>query len=133
LADLAAEASGRDLEAALEKRIANRSADHWITILRRSGVAAERVVLKLTNLIDDPLARAQGLVVTREHDVLGLVTTAGPGIKLSKTPVRLGRPAPKPGADAKEILSEIAMEDELERLLSHRVVVTEGIEAGGAS
>lgn len=132
LADLA-KLLGRDLEAALERRISTRNAEDWIAVLRRAGLAAERVVLKLTNLIEDPIARAQGLVVTREHDVLGLVTTAGPGIKLSGTPVRLGRPAPKPGADAKEILTEIAMEDELEQLLSHRVVVTEGIEAGGAS
>jgi crotonobetainyl-CoA:carnitine CoA-transferase CaiB-like acyl-CoA transferase len=132
LADLA-DRQGADLELALEQRFSRKDSAEWLQILVRSGLAAERVILRLVHLHDDSRAREQGLVVTRPHDGLGLVTTAGPGIKLSGTPVILGRPAPRPGADAAEILREIGMEGEMARLIREGVVVTEGIEAGGAS
>jgi hypothetical protein len=45
----------------------------------------------------------------------------------------LGCPAPKPGADAAELLAEIGMADQLDRLVREGVVVIDGIKAGGAS
>ena len=62
-----------------------------------------------------------------------MVSTAGPAAKLSRTPVDPGCPAPRPGRDAASILGEIGMAGELERLIHQRIVVTEGIEPGGAS
>jgi len=132
LSDLA-DKQGTDLERALEQRFTKHSAAQWLKILWDAGIAAERCVIKLTSLIDDPLARAQGLIVSREHAELGMVSTGGPAIKLSRTPVILGCPAPKPGADAAAILAEIGMEKELDRLIKDGVVVTEGILPGGAS
>ncbi len=124
---------GAELERALEQRFTKHSAAEWLKILWGASIAAERCVLKLTSLTDDPRVRAQGLAVSREHAELGMVTTAGPGIKLSGTPVILGCPAPKPGADAAAILAEIGMDKELGRLIKDGVVVTEGVLPGGAS
>jgi formyl-CoA transferase/CoA:oxalate CoA-transferase len=132
LADLAA-LQAVEVERALEARFAQRNAADWIALLARAGIAAQRVALKLTELTEDPLVRAQGLALTREHAELGLVTTTGPGIKLSRTPITAGCPAPKPGADARELLAEIGMAEELDRLVREGVVVVDGIKAGGAS
>ena len=132
LADLAT-LDGADLERALEARFRSHAVTDWIARLVRCGIAATQVVLKLTSLTEDPLVRAQGLALVREHAELGLVVTTGPGIKLSRTPVTPGRPAPKPGADAGELLAEIGMADALERLVAEGVVVVDGIQAGGAS
>jgi crotonobetainyl-CoA:carnitine CoA-transferase CaiB-like acyl-CoA transferase len=46
---------------------------------------------------------------------------------LSRTPVRAGRAAPAPGADAASILAEIGHEADLPRLVADGVVVTEGV------
>ncbi|RPI47286.1 MAG: hypothetical protein EHM59_04925, partial [Betaproteobacteria bacterium] len=102
-------------------------------ILARAGIAAQPVALKLASLTEDPRVRAQGLALVREHAELGQVVTTGPGIRLSRTPVTAGRPAPKPGADAPELLAEIELAGELDRLVAEGVVVIDGIKAGGAS
>ncbi len=135
LADLACLAgkAGSELEQALTQRFRTRSADDWVALLMPSGIAAQREVLKLDRLLDDPLVRAQGLALTREHEGLGRVTTTGPGIRLSRTPVQPGRPAPRPGADAADILAEVGLAHRLDEWIREGVVVTEGIQAGGAS
>jgi crotonobetainyl-CoA:carnitine CoA-transferase CaiB-like acyl-CoA transferase len=78
----------------------------------------------------DPLVQARGLAVTREHEGFGPITTTAPGMRLSRTPVTVGRPAPKPGSDAPGILAEIGMAGELERLVRAGVVAVDGVKAG---
>ena len=56
----------------------------------------------------DPWVIAHGLSLTREHDAIGPVTTCGPAPRLSRTPVRPGRRAPKPGL-GREILEEYGL------------------------
>ncbi len=80
--------------------------------------------------MNDPYVVAHNLSVTRPHDVLGDVTTTGPAPRLSRTPVRLGNPAPLPGADAAEILAGIGRASDIERLIAAGVVKVEGIRAG---
>ncbi len=132
LADIA-EKTGTDLEQALEQRFRSQSVENWVAALTRAGITTHRVIMKFMDHMDNPVVRAQGLSLTREHDELGLVTTAGPGIKLSRTPIKAGRPAPKPGSDAASILGDIGMAHELDRLVREKVVVVDGILPGGAS
>ena len=73
---------------------------------------------------------SHGLSLTREHDELGLITGFGPAPRLSKTPVAPGRPAPKPGSHGKEILAEIGMAGDFERLVDQGVILTDGVTAG---
>ena len=79
----------------------------------------------------DPWVTAHELSLTREHDEMGLVTTCGPAPRLSRTPIRAGQPASKPGSDAYEVLSEIGLTDrEIEALIEAGVVRVDGVTAG---
>ena len=69
-------------------------------------MGAQRVVTDVRELMENPWVKAHGLSLTREHEELGLITTCGPAPRLSRTPVRPGNPASKPGSDAREILEE---------------------------
>ena len=80
--------------------------------------------------MDDPWTSAHGLSMTREHDELGLVTTCGPAPRLSRTPVHPGRPAAKPGVDARDILEEVGLGARFKELVESQVVVVEGVNAG---
>lgn len=71
--------------------------------------------------------RGRGLVVTREHEGFGPLTTNAPSPRFSRTPAKPGRPAPRPGSDAASILAEIGLADDLDRLIAERVVVVEGV------
>ena len=132
LADLANDTnqSGADLERALETRLRTRDVAAWVEILIKAGIGAHRVVPSLAELMTDPLVQARGLAITREHEGFGQITTTAPGVKLSRTPMTVGRPAPKPGSDAASVLAEIGMRGELERLVREHVVAVDGVKAG---
>ena len=129
LADLAGR-SGADLERALEERMRSRSVAAWVEVLTKAGIGAHRVVPSLAELMTDPLTVARGLAVTRDHEGFGPITTTAPGVRLSRTPVTVGRPAAKPGSDAASVLAEIGMSGELERLIREKVIAVDGVKAG---
>jgi crotonobetainyl-CoA:carnitine CoA-transferase CaiB-like acyl-CoA transferase len=87
-------------------------------------------VPSLVELMTDPLVQARGLAVTRDHQDFGPITTTAPGVKLSRTPMTIGRPAAKPGSDAASVLADIGMDGELERLIREGVIAVEGVKAG---
>lgn len=129
LADLA-DQGGADLERALETRLRTRSVTAWVETLNKAGIGAHRVVPSLAELMTDPLVQARGLAITREHAGFGQITTTAPGVRLSGTPMTVGRPAPKPGSDAAGVLAEIGMGAELARLVREGVVAVDGVKAG---
>jgi crotonobetainyl-CoA:carnitine CoA-transferase CaiB-like acyl-CoA transferase len=124
---------GEPLERALEVRFRERTVAAWEPLLRDAGIASHRVLLDFASVMQDPAAIAQGMSLTRHHPGQGMVTTNGPGIRLSRTPLTPGRPTPMPGTDATSILAEIGMAEDLDRLVQERVLVTHGVEPGGAS
>jgi crotonobetainyl-CoA:carnitine CoA-transferase CaiB-like acyl-CoA transferase len=121
---------GAELEAALERCIEKATVEEWMTRLRAAGIGAHPVLLSIDPLLSDQYVLSHGLSVTRVHDEIGPVTTCGPAVRLSQTPVAIGRPAPKPGSDAASILAEIGMESELEALVERGVIRTQGVMAG---
>jgi crotonobetainyl-CoA:carnitine CoA-transferase CaiB-like acyl-CoA transferase len=129
LADLASRA-GTDLARELEARLRGRSVAAWVEVLNQAGIGAHRVVPSLVELMTDPLVQARGLAITRDHQGFGPITTTAPGVKLSRTPVSVGRPAAKPGSDAASVLAEIGMGGELERLVREGVIAVDGVKAG---
>jgi crotonobetainyl-CoA:carnitine CoA-transferase CaiB-like acyl-CoA transferase len=129
VADLAA-LSGVALERALAERMHSRSVAAWVDALTKAGIGAHRVVPSLVELMTDPLVQARGLAITRDHEGFGPITTTAPGIKLSRTPVNVGRPAPKPGSDAASVLAEIGLGSELARLIREGVIAVDGVKAG---
>ena len=110
-----------------------RAVAEWERVLSQAAIPSQRVYLRFEDLMQDPVVIAQGLSLTRPHEGQGLVTTTGPGIRLSRTPMSPRRPAPMPGTDAASVLGEIGMAQDLERLVEEGVVVTSGVYPGGAS
>jgi crotonobetainyl-CoA:carnitine CoA-transferase CaiB-like acyl-CoA transferase len=122
---------GEALEQALEQRLAGATVDTWVTRLTRAGIGAHHYVGALEELMADPWVTAHELSLTRAHEGMGLVTTCGPAPRLSRTPIRVGLPASKPGSDAYEVLSDIGLTDrEIGALIEAGVVRVDGVKAG---
>lgn len=123
-----AEVAPAEREAFLEQRFAADTVASWVERLVAAGAGAHRTA-RVVDLMDDPWARAHGLSITREHEGLGPITTTGPAPRLSRTPVRPGRPAPRPGSDAASILARVGLESELDRLVRDGVIIVDGVAA----
>ncbi|HJM89664.1 MAG TPA: CoA transferase [Dehalococcoidia bacterium] len=108
--------SGASLEAELERRFAEGSAEEWCERLVAAGIGAHRLT-GIAELMDDPWVIAHGLSLTRAHDNGSEITTVGPVARLSGTPVVAGRPAVSPGADGLAILEGLGLGDEFEALI----------------
>jgi crotonobetainyl-CoA:carnitine CoA-transferase CaiB-like acyl-CoA transferase len=121
---------GDALAQSLAERFRSNAVETWVRRLNDAGIGAHRVVFDLVDLLNDSRVVDQGLSITREHDELGLVTTCGPSPRLSWTPVAPGRPAPKPGAQGREILEEIGLGERFDRLVEQSVILTDGVAAG---
>jgi crotonobetainyl-CoA:carnitine CoA-transferase CaiB-like acyl-CoA transferase len=130
LSDLTA-LQGEALAQALAQRFAGDTVDTWVARLTRASIGAHRYVGDLEELMSDSWVTAHDLSLTREHDEMGLVTTCGPAPRLSRTPIRVGQPAPKPGSDAYEILTEIGLsERDIGALVEAGVIRLDGVKAG---
>jgi crotonobetainyl-CoA:carnitine CoA-transferase CaiB-like acyl-CoA transferase len=122
---------GQALEQALTQHFAHDTVEAWVARLTRAGIGAHRYVGDLEQLMADPWVTAHELSLTREHHEMGLVTTCGPAPRLSRTPIRVGQAAPKPGSDAYEILGEIGLStSDIDRLIDTGVVRVDGVAAG---
>ncbi len=122
--------SGTALEQALTQRFLTNTVDYWVATGTAAGIGAHRCILDLPELMQDPWVAAHELSATREHDEIGLVTTCDPAPRLSATPVCIGRPAPKPGSDAADILAEIGLDHRLDELVASGVIRLDGVAAG---
>jgi crotonobetainyl-CoA:carnitine CoA-transferase CaiB-like acyl-CoA transferase len=121
---------GTALEQALEQRFPTNTVAYWVSRCLAAGLGAHRCILDLPELMQDPWVVAHQLSATREHDDIGLVTTCGPAPRLSRTPVHIGKPAPRPGSDAHSILAEIGLVDRLDSLIAAGIVRVDGVVAG---
>ncbi len=93
------------LAQALAGVFAARPVAHWLAALEGAGInAAENVTIG--DFRNAPPVREAGLIVTREHPGQGTADHLGNTVRLSATPMQLGRPTPVLGADAVEILTE---------------------------
>jgi crotonobetainyl-CoA:carnitine CoA-transferase CaiB-like acyl-CoA transferase len=70
-------------------------------------------VVSVPALMADAAVQARGLSITRRHDTGDEITTIGPAVRLSRTPVTPGRPVASPGADAAAILAALGRADDL--------------------
>ena len=121
---------GEALTSLLARQFSSDTVESWVQRLNDAGIGAHRVLPDLAELMDDPWVVDHGLSITRDHDEIGPVTTCGPAPWLSRTPVAPGRPAPKPGAQAREILEEIGLGHRFDHLVEQGVVLVDGVAAG---
>jgi len=116
--------AGAELEAALEKRIAAKPAEEWVKLLATVGASAQPMRAALS-LMSDPWVISHGLSITRTHKGGNVITTIGPPMRLSRTPVVPGNPASPPGADALEVLTKAGVPERLNDLVAKQVVLLE--------
>jgi crotonobetainyl-CoA:carnitine CoA-transferase CaiB-like acyl-CoA transferase len=102
-------------ESDLEVQFSGLPADVWVERLRKAGIAAQ-VRVPVAELMVDPYVRSRGLSVAQDVDGVGETTAPGLPVRLSRTPMRLGEPPHRPGADALRILEEIGLAEELPKL-----------------
>ena len=122
MAALGLDATGEQLEAALEAHFAATTVDDAVTQLLAAGMGAHAVRSVPENMESDWLT-TRGVSITRDHVGVGPVRTTGPSPRLSHTPVRPGAPAAAPGADGAAILEQSGLSDERAALVESRVVV----------
>ncbi len=84
-----------------------RTVAEWVATLSAKGIGAAPVG-SVEDAMTTPRAVELGLSVTREHEGRGRVRTNGPSVRMSRTPVSVGRPAMTPGSGAAEVLGERA-------------------------
>jgi len=98
--------SGDDtLTKSLAEVLTSRPREEWEKLINPTGVSviANRQVAEFR---DDADIRKAGLIVGRDHPGVGQADHLGSVAKLSKTPMRVGRPTPLLGAETDEILIE---------------------------
>ena len=89
------------IDNATEKKTVN----HWIDVINKGGCPCGRV-MDLKEVFDDPQVRAMDMVLDVDHGDCGIVRMTGFPVKLSKTPARVHRPAPKLGEHNEEIFGD---------------------------
>ncbi|MDE3076475.1 MAG: CoA transferase, partial [Chloroflexota bacterium] len=114
LPDLAGR-QGSSLEPALESAFCSRPAADCVALLTQAGIAAQAVVGK-AELMQEPWARASGLSLTQVASEVGEVVMPGVPVRLSRTPMRPGHAAGRPGGDAESILAELGLADQIPAL-----------------
>jgi crotonobetainyl-CoA:carnitine CoA-transferase CaiB-like acyl-CoA transferase len=128
-------ASGDDLPVLLEKEglaglagsleavFRSRPVAEWEALLHAHGVAAH-AFRSIAQVMDDDIAIARGLSVTREHPGLGSGREVGQIVRFASRPDLTLPPATAPGWHTRQILTEMGRAAELEQLLAQRVVAT---------
>ncbi len=83
-----------------------QTVDHWIEVINAAGCPCGRV-MNLAEVFSDPQVLSQEMVLDVEHPGHGTVRMTGFPVKLSDTPARIHRPAPKLGEHTEEILGPL--------------------------
>lgn len=91
------------------KTFKSAPAQFWVDRLVAAGIGAHILVYQ-ADLMDDPVARARGLVIEREHQGEGRIRMAGPSPRLSRTPARATRPAGRPGSETRSVLDGLGLD-----------------------
>ncbi len=95
---------------------------HWLTKCEAAGVPAGPIYT-VPEALDDPHARARGMVQELTHPKLGRVKGLGNPVKMSRTPPVMAKVAPALGEDTEAILRELGLaEAEIATLRADRVV-----------
>lgn len=108
-ADLPSRARNSDaLAEIIAERLAGEATEDVLLTLRGAGLPHGTVSATAFALLDHPDAQQIGLICEIEDPTLGTETVTGPPVRLSATPARTVRPAPRLGEHTAEVLSELA-------------------------
>lgn len=90
----------------LEGRLKAKGNAHWVRLLEAEGIPVGPVQ-SYDEVFADPQVKARAMVAELEHPSAGRMRTLGIPVKLSETPGRLRRPAPRLGEHRDEIIAEL--------------------------
>ena len=110
------------LESLIEAATLTQPRAHWLARCETAGVPAGPIYT-VPEALDDPHARARGMVQELMHPQAGRVKGLGNPVKMSVTPPVLDKAAPALGEDTDAILRELGLADgEIAALRDARVV-----------
>ncbi|UFU02774.1 CoA transferase [Ruania suaedae] len=126
LAGLDAETHGwthRDeLHAIVAAHLRRQNTQHWLDVLLPAGMWVGPVY-GYEQLVQDPQIQHNQTFVEYDHPTEGRVKTPGFPYRMTKTPPRIDRGAPRVGEHTREILNELGVDpDRTERLVGDGVV-----------
>ena len=87
------------------------SREHWLARFEADGIPCGPINTYADTLADEQIV-AREMVVETDHPTLGRLRTLGAPVKLSRTPLTTGRPAPVLGQHTREVLGEVGYTDE---------------------
>ena len=125
----AAEVSPADaaaVQAALTAALAERSATEAVQALQQAGVGAH-VVLTTEQVMTSEPATKLGLSLIQRSEEFGPVVMPGLTVRLSQSPLVLGRAAGRAGSDAESILAEVGLAGRMTELSRYWVLRTEDL------
>ena len=108
--DTARVANHRVLADRIEKVTRTRARKHWLARFEAEGIPCGPINSYAEALTDEQIV-ARGMVVDTDHPTLGRLRTLGTPLKLSRTPLAAGRPAPLLGQHTTEVLGEAGYSD----------------------
>jgi crotonobetainyl-CoA:carnitine CoA-transferase CaiB-like acyl-CoA transferase len=113
----------RELEALLEKAIAEQDREPLLRALEEAGVPATPVNT-VQQVMDDPQTAARAMIERVVHPRLGEIPVVGTPVKFSRMRPSVRRPAPQQGEHTDEILAEHGYSrDDIAALRAGKVVV----------
>ncbi|MCJ7639978.1 MAG: CoA transferase, partial [Euryarchaeota archaeon] len=115
-------AKAEEIRMTLKKAFLTKTRDEWFNLLMNADTAVGKVC-GIDEVASNPQVLHREMVVEVEDPAEGRVRHVGIGIKLSETPGKIRKLAPRPGKDTKAILSELGFsEEEVGRLYRDKVV-----------
>ena len=100
----------------LKKTFLTKTRDEWFDMLIKADTCVGKV-LDISEVFEDPQAKARQMVIAMEHPKLGQLKQVGISIKLSDTPGSVRSLAVPPGHDTEEVMSGLGYSgDEIEKL-----------------
>ena len=111
---------------ALSAALAGRSAAEATHALQEAGVGAHEVLTTEQVMTSEP-ARKLGLSLTQPSEEFGPVVMPGLTVRLSESPLVLGRPAGRAGSDAESILAEVGLAGRMAELSRYWVLRTDNL------
>jgi succinate--hydroxymethylglutarate CoA-transferase len=104
---------------------AGRTTAEWDALLAEAGVPAAPV-RERDDLFDDEQAWAEGLLARVEDDEVGEMVMTAPVVRLSESPGEIRFPGRHLGADTREVLRELGLDDgEVDALVAAGVAICE--------
>src|SRR5206468_6567853 len=109
-------AQQRELERIIEAVTVTQSRAHWLARCDAAGIPAGPIY-SVPEALADPHALARGMVQEYDYPGVGRAKALGNPVKLSRSPARLAKGAPRLGEDTGAVLTELGFgPDEVERL-----------------